>query len=198
MNIVYIHGASATGESFNYIRHHLQLKDEIILEYDSADGFQHNLENMIDALAGVDNMYFVCHSLGGIYALHLTAHYVDRVRGATTISTPYGGAESADYAKYFLPFSRLLRDIGPNSLPIRSSHDIVLECPWTNIVTTRGNSPWILHTNDGVVTIKSQRCRSDMELVELDINHYEVVLSPDTVNIIRDNIEVVENDSRRA
>lgn len=198
MNIVYIHGASASGESFNYIRGHLEYKDEIILEYDSADGFQHNLENMIDALSGVSDMYFVCHSLGGVYALHLAAHYSDRVRGATTISTPYGGAESADYTKYFLPFSRLLRDIGPNSLPIRTSRDIVLQCPWTNIVTTRGNSPWILHPNDGVVTIKSQCCRSDMELIELDINHYEVVLSLDTVDIIKENIKQIQNDTTRA
>ena len=194
MNIVYIHGASASGESFNYIREHLDYKDEIILEYNSANGFQNNIDTMIAALRGVTDIYFVCHSLGGVYALHLTAHYRDRVRGATTISTPYGGAESADYAKYFLPFSRLLRDIGPNSLPIRSSRDIIVDCPWTNIVTTRGDSPWILHPNDGVVTVKSQRCRTDMNLIELDINHYEVVLCQDTVNIIKDNIGVIEHD----
>lgn len=191
MNIVYIHGASATAESFNYIREHLDCRDEIVLEYDSSRGFDNNLIEMQSALAGVDDMYFVCHSLGGIYALHLTEHFGDRIRGATTISTPYGGAESADYAKYFLPFSRLLRDIGPNSLPIRRSRDIILTIPWTNIVTVRGNSPWMLQNNDGVVTVKSQRSRTDMELVELDINHYEVVLCQDTVDIIKRNIERV-------
>ena len=194
MNIVYIHGASASGLCFNFIREHLNHTNEIVLEYDSANGFSHNLAKMIIQLTGVNDIYFVCHSLGGIYALHLAAVLGDRVLGATTISTPYGGAESADYARYFLPFSQLLRDIGPNSLPIRSSHDIVITHPWTNIVTTRGASPWILYSNDGVVTIKSQRCRSDMKFIELDINHYEVVLSQETVNIIKDELRKIRND----
>ena len=193
MTIVYIHGASASGESFNFIRGHLQHPDELVLEYDSADGFMNNLEAMAEQLADVEDIYFVCHSLGGIYALHLADIYSDRVRGATTISTPYGGAETADYAKYFLPFSQLLRDIGPNSLPIRASRDIVITYPWTNIVTVRGSSPWILQSNDGVVTVKSQRCRNDMNFIELDINHYEVVLSQETVNIIKDELRKIEH-----
>ena len=46
MKIVYIHGANATGDSFNYIRKNLRHNDEIVLEYDSANGFENNLEMM--------------------------------------------------------------------------------------------------------------------------------------------------------
>jgi hypothetical protein len=46
MNLVYIHGASATGDSFNYIRHHLNHPDEIVIEYDSQNGFDRNLNDM--------------------------------------------------------------------------------------------------------------------------------------------------------
>jgi pimeloyl-ACP methyl ester carboxylesterase len=191
MKLVYIHGASATGESFNYIRHHIK-RDDVIVEYDSARGFENNLNQITQDLAGYERMFFVCHSLGGIYAVHLLNRLRQQVAGAVTISTPYGGAESADYAKYFLPFSKLLRDIGPNSLPVRSSRDIIIDRPWTNIVTTRGNSPWILHANDGVVTVNSQSCRTDMSLIELDINHYEVVLNQDTINIIKTKLKEVK------
>lgn len=186
MNLVYIHGASATGDSFNYIRSHLDCPNEIVLEYDSQNGFNRNLETMKLQLDNVGDIVFVCHSLGGIYALHLADSFPDQVLGAVTMSTPYGGAENADYAKYFLPFNRLLRDIGPNSPPMKSAGTIEIRHPWVNIVTTRGDSPWIMQPNDGVVTINSMRHRPEMQLKELYINHYEVVMSPKTVDIIKD------------
>jgi pimeloyl-ACP methyl ester carboxylesterase len=185
MNIVYIHGASATGDSFNYIRQHLNHTDEIVIEYNSQNGFDRNLADMKNIISNTNNVVFVCHSLGGIYALHLAAVFPDRVLGAVTISTPYGGAESADYAKYFLPFNRLLQDIGPNSDPIKTASRVRLQHPWLNIVTTRGDSPWIMQPNDGVVTVRSMRHRSEMQFEELYINHYEVVMSPKTVDIIK-------------
>jgi pimeloyl-ACP methyl ester carboxylesterase len=186
MNIVYIHGASATGDSFNYIRQHLNYPDEIVIEYNSQNGFDCNLADMKNIISNTNNVVFVCHSLGGIYALHLASAFPDQVLGAVTISTPYGGAESADYAKYFLPFNRLLQDIGPNSDPIKTANRIRLQHPWLNIVTTRGDSPWIVQPNDGVVTINSMRHRSEMQFEELYINHYEVVMSPKTVDIIKE------------
>jgi pimeloyl-ACP methyl ester carboxylesterase len=186
MILVYIHGASATGDSFNYIRQHLNHPDEIVIEYNSQNGFDRNLADMKQIVGNVSDVVFVCHSLGGIYALHLADSFTDRVRSAVTISTPYGGAESADYAKYFLPFNRLLRDIGPSSAPIKVASTIQIQHPWLNIVTTRGDSPWIMQPNDGVVTINSMRHRAEMQFEELYINHYEVVMSPKTVDIIKE------------
>lgn len=190
MKIVYIHGASATGESFNYIREHLNHNDDIVIEYSSKNGFEDNLEQMKKTLVDFDNMFFICHSLGGIYALHLANHFKDQVIGAVTISTPYGGSQSADYAKYFLPFSRLLRDIGPNSRPMKLTAKLDVLHPWTNIVTTRGDSPWMIEPNDGVVTIDSMTSRKDMEFIEVALNHYEVVISPTTVDIIKSKLKV--------
>jgi pimeloyl-ACP methyl ester carboxylesterase len=186
MNIVYIHGASATGDSFNYIRQHLNHPDEIVIEYDSQNGFDCNLADMKRIVTTVDKIVFVCHSLGGIYALHLADAFPQNVLGAVTLSSPYGGAENADYAKYFLPFNRLLRDIGPTSAPMKSASRIRIQHPWLNIVTTRGDSPWIMQPNDGVVTINSMKHRPEMQFKELYINHYEVVMSPKTVDIIKE------------
>jgi len=192
MTIVYIHGASGTGESFNYIRQCLDQQDELIIEYDSRNGFDYNLREMKSQLSALENIRFCCHSLGGIYALHLSDMIPDQVKGAITISTPYGGAESADYAKYFYPFSQLLRDIGPNSSPIKAANSIKIQHPWIQIVTIKGSSPWIFEPNDGVVTVKSMRHRKDMTQIDLDTNHYEVVISSKTVDIIRDFIYTVK------
>jgi hypothetical protein len=62
---------------------------------------------------------------------------------------------------------------------------------WTQVVTTRGASPWIQEPNDGVVTIESQQYRTDFELVELPLNHYEVVISNAVVDIVLDRVKRV-------
>lgn len=188
MILVYIHGASATSESFNYIRKHIRGK-ELLINYDSRNGFEKNLENMKELLGAQKDMFFICHSLGGIYALHLTKEYPDQVLGAVTLSTPYGGAEVADVAKYFLPYSRLIKDIGSSSWAMRNARSIAIKQPWLNIVTTEGSAPWIPEPNDGVVTIASQKKRSDiMELYELACNHYEVVLNNKVIEIIKERL----------
>jgi len=191
MKLVYIHGASATSDSFNYIRDHLS-HDDMVIEYDSAHGFTHNLAMMKDLLKDVNDIFFIAHSLGGIYAIHLAQYFTNTVLAAVTISTPYGGSKAADYAKFFLPFSRLLRDIGPHSDPMVLTDTIKITHPWTNIVTTAGASPFMVEPNDGVVTLASMRKHArDMTLVELDHNHYEVVMSMKTINIIKDKIQSI-------
>jgi pimeloyl-ACP methyl ester carboxylesterase len=186
MTLVYIHGASATSESFNYIRS--KVGQGIDINYDSRNGFENNLNLILEQLKDVRDMFFLAHSLGGIYSLHIANAMPNRVLGAVTLSTPYGGAEVADYAKYFLPFSRLMRDIGPNSWAFKQASQIKIQHPWTNVVTVKGQSPFMLAHNDGVVTIASQKHHEDMELIEVDYNHYEVVLADPVIEIIRERI----------
>ena len=94
MTLVYIHGASATSESFNYIRS--KLGAGIDINYDSRNGFENNLKSMQEQLVNVKDMAFVAHSLGGVYSLHIANAMPEQVKGAVTLSTPYGGAEVAD------------------------------------------------------------------------------------------------------
>jgi esterase/lipase len=189
MLLVYIHGASATSESFNYIREHIKGHEDLVINYDSRNGFEKNLADMMYQLSNYHSIFFICHSLGGIYAIHLANAMAERVLGAVTLSTPYGGAEIADVAKYFLPYSRLLKDIGPSSWAMRQADKIEIHHPWTNIVTVKGNSPWVPSPNDGVVTVASQKHHDEgMELIEIDYNHYEVVLSERVINIIKERL----------
>jgi pimeloyl-ACP methyl ester carboxylesterase len=187
MTLVYIHGASATSDSFNYIRS--KIGDGIDINFDSRNGFENNLAEMTAQLKDVKDMAFVAHSLGGIYSLHIANSLPNQVKGAVTLSTPYGGAEVAEYAKYFLPFSRLMRDIGPNSWAFKQASEIKIQHPWTNVVTVKGQSPFMLAHNDGVVTIASQKHHEDMELIEVEYNHYEVVLADPVVNIIKERVK---------
>jgi pimeloyl-ACP methyl ester carboxylesterase len=187
MTLVYIHGASATSESFNYIRN--KLGKGIDINYDSRNGFENNLREMQEQLAGVNDIAFIAHSLGGVYSLHLANAIPKQVVGAVTLSTPYGGAEVAEVVKFFLPFSRLMRDIGPSSWAMKQADRIKIQHPWTNIVTVKGQSPFMAEHNDGVVTIASQKHHTDMELIEVDYNHYEVVLSDVVVKLIKERVK---------
>lgn len=189
MTRVYIHGASATSDSFNYIRQSIGRESDIVINYDSRNGFEKNLKDIKNLLENEEKIFLVAHSLGGIYALHIAESFPNKVLGAVTLSTPYGGAEIADVAKYFLPYSRLLKDIGPNSWAMKHSRNIKNLPNWTNIVTTQGDAPWVPGKNDGVVTIASQKYRADiMELVEVDHNHYEVVLSEHVIELIKERL----------
>jgi pimeloyl-ACP methyl ester carboxylesterase len=190
MKLVYIHGASATSDSFNYIRS--KVGKGIDINYDSRKGFENNLSDMLERLATVDDIFFVAHSLGGIYSLHLANAIPKRVLGAVTLSTPYGGAEVADVLTFFMPFSRLMRDIGPSSWVMQQADRIKIQHPWTNVITMKGQSPFIPEDNDGVVTISSMKHHIDMELIEVEFNHYEVVLSDEVIKIIKERIDKVK------
>lgn len=186
--IVYIHGASATAESFTHIRQFVKNKykkePDILIEYSSKNAFEDNLNIMKEKLNGAERLFFISHSLGGIYSLYLADHYRDKTIGGISLSTPYGGCKEADFAKYFLPFNKLMRDIGAIRGPLYESRFILPPKNWTNVITTVGQSPWIHDENDGVVTLESMRFRKDFELVEVKLNHYEVVISNTVVDLI--------------
>ena len=189
--IVYIHGASATPASFTHIRQYVRDEFEIqdhLIEYKSDAGFAHNLAMMKEQLQDAERLFFISHSLGGIYAIHLANYFKEETVGGVSLSTPYGGCAEADFARYFLPFNRLMRDIGISSPPMVEARNLPAPPNWTQVVTTVGQSPWIQDDNDGVVTIKSMRHRKDFDIVEMPLNHYEVVISDDVVKIIIEKI----------
>ena len=189
--IVYIHGASATAQTFTHIRQYVRdhfEEPDIMLEYKSSNGFDKNLSAMKGALDDAERLFFVSHSLGGIYALHLANHYHETTVGGVSLSTPYGGSREADFARYFLPFNQLMRDIGVMSGPMRDARKLPAPSNWTQVVSTVGQSPWITDDNDGVVTLESMRYRTDFEQIEVALNHYEVVISDQVVEIILERI----------
>jgi hypothetical protein len=72
---------------------------------------------------------------------------------------------------------------------MKTAKDIKVNHPWVNIVTTAGKSPWMNVANDGVVTISSMKKHSeDMEIIEVDTNHYEVLVSNRVVDILKNKL----------
>lgn len=200
MHIVTIHGHRATPDSFNFLRLHLPDLPLRQIDYDSSAGFYANHLAMLDALEDLDDLFFIAHSLGGLHAVHLADKLGERVAGAVTISTPYGGSEVAAVLGVVMPFHQVLHDIRPAAWPVRTGRTVALPPNWTNIVSTDG-SPLMLAPNDGVVSVESMRSRQDIRLVDIDRNHYEVLLSMRTVEVVRDAIAEAlagQADARRS
>lgn len=193
MHIVFIHGHRATSKSFNFLSANLQAYKQIFIDYDSEDGFAANHRDMLQQLDGIDDIFFIAHSMGGLHALHLAEELQSRVIGAVTISTPYGGSEAAELLLYMMPFNKVYQDIHPRSTPIVKSKEFALPCPWTNIVSTKGHSPLMVAANDGVVTLASMRHRDDIKLVEVESNHFEVLQHEATLATIRRAIREVHS-----
>jgi len=106
-SIVLIHGAHQSNVTFEYLRHALPAFRYINIEWSTVNGFDNNLLEMIDALKNTGPIYFVGHSMGCIYAAHLSQH-VECIGGAA-ISAPWGGSRQADWVRYMMPSYPLYR-----------------------------------------------------------------------------------------
>jgi len=186
MKYVFIHGATASNRSFAYLDRELQAKDAIYLEYDKDSTAKDNLKKMRSRLEQYDdNFYYVCHSLGGIYGVYLQNEFKIASKGAISLATPFNGSDLAIWGAMMMPSHQLFHDITPRSDFISSSREIDISIPWTQVVSTGGGVPWLLEDNDGVVTRKSMTCRDDIDYIEVERNHYEILLSRQVVTIIK-------------
>jgi len=182
INVIWLHGANQTSLSFEYLRTKTQFKKEILVNYSSMNRFYDNMDMITEQCQNKGPHFVIGHSLGGLYALHLTKYL--RVVGGVSISTPFRGSSTADWAKYIVPSYPLFKDIGRKADPIREANEIELDIPWTQIVSTSGSVPYHNGPNDGVVTLASMTHRTDMELVEVPHTHYETMVSDQVAEIV--------------
>jgi pimeloyl-ACP methyl ester carboxylesterase len=182
INVIWIHGANQTGLSFEYLRHKTNFTNEILINYSSMNRFYDNLDMITEQCQNKGPHFVVGHSMGGLYALHLTKYL--RIVGGVSISTPFRGSSTADWAKYIVPSYPLFKDIGRKGSPVKEANDIELTIPWTQIVTTSGGVPYHNGPNDGVCTIASMQSRPDMDHVEVEHTHYETMVSERVAEII--------------
>lgn len=185
ITVVWLHGANQSSLSFVYLRHLCGFKKEILVNYNSMDGFYNNLEDIERKVKRAGPALLVGHSMGGIYAVHLQKN-CPNVIGAVTISTPFRGSSAADWARFIVPSYPLFKDVGRRSRPIIEANQHHITVPWTQVVSTTGSVPYLKSPNDGVVTVASMRHRNDMSFEEVSHTHYEVMCSERVADIIKE------------
>lgn len=191
MRVVYIHGATATERTFAFIQNSLKVKNPIYLNYNSKDATaEENLEFLKETLREQmrpnDKLFYIMHSLGGIYGIYLQEEFAYNSVSAVSLATPFNGSEVAQWARWFAPQYQLFADIVPSSSFITESRKIKISIPWKQVITTTGDVPLIAGKNDGVVTMESMISREDVDYYAIDRNHYEIVQSKRTVSLISD------------
>ena len=192
INVIWIHGANQSSTSFTYLREKCNFDREICANYSSTKGFYENLELIFDQVRQIEQCFLIAHSMGGLYALHLLQRL--NVTGVVSISTPFNGSRTADWAKFFVPRYPLFRDVGKRSIPINEGHKIIIECPWTQIVSTTGGVPYHEGPNDGVCTTASMMHRKDdVEIVSVANTHFEVMVSVKVAEIIKNRYQNIQS-----
>lgn len=187
MKTIYIHGATASERSFAYIQKSIGFSNPVYLNYNKENSAKDNLAEMKQKLGQETGpFFFVCHSLGGIYAIYLQDIFRESTKSVVSLSTPFAGSEAAVWGSILNPGFQLFQDIKITSPFIKNTFYKEITVPWTQVVSTVGDVPWINGANDGVVTTRSMKYRSDVKYEYIDRNHYEIVLSRRVVDIIQD------------
>ena len=184
-SIVLIHGANQSNVSFEYLRYVLSGFQYINIEWNPTSGFYDNLDEMIVAVKDSGPVYLVGHSMGCIYAAHLSQH-VDCIGGAA-LSAPWGGSKAADWLRYATPSYPLYKEVGTKSPIIVTGREFKLPGQWINYVSTKGDVPGIGEKNDCVLTVASMTARTDIKHKFIDATHYEILMSTSLIHSIGKN-----------
>lgn len=182
MKVILIHGANASKICWNWVGSQIEPHDRF--EWEMMTDPEDNLREMESKLT--EPSLLVGHSMGGLYAWHLAHRNPDKVIGAISVATPWGGILQADFWKLFnfsTPWLRMVSRLEPWTTQCRLLEPPV---PWTNVICERGFDIWGVGNNDGVVSVRSQReLLMPTQEINLPYGHNEVLQSQELLDIIR-------------
>lgn len=192
-NILYVHGASSSPISFNYLKQNLPEHKGFDFAYDSNEDIEDIVSKLVEDLIDLPkDLCFVAHSLGGIIAT--TASYYYEREGdlsefkLATISSPFSGSKAAVYLKFLFPGYGLFGNVSVTNSVILEVQEKGAKWPTMNIISTGGDSPLLSEANDGVISVASQLSLKNCEQRIHKINHFETLLSPEIVKDIKEFI----------
>lgn len=173
--IVWLHGAYSASDSFNYFRENRDWGPEIIVEYD-ANGdllkITDEIKKRIEKRAK-EPVNIIGHSLGGVIAVALANQGLE-VNKIVTMAAPYGGLGA-----FWPP-----KTIGAELCSLnRITKTVAVEHQF--YVSVAGHNPWFVLQNDGVVTLTSQKAIKKANYIEVQSNHFEILLNKDVVSGVR-------------
>lgn len=186
-NIVFIHGANMSKLSFNYIGQKLNQHNAVFPEYHTQNGLENNIQEACDFIKeslGNKSFTVIGHSMGGMVGLGV-ARKMPKCKKLITMSTPFGGSKLANFMSMVMPYHQMFRDIRTSDPHLQNLIDEPTPVPSLCLVSTVGNSPFNMRENDGVVSIESQKELKGAQIIELPVNHYEILMFDSAICEIR-------------
>ncbi len=188
-NILYIHGAYASGTTFTHMVGHFPAHAAVFADYNCLNTSVANIVRILKETVaeqfGGEPYSIVAHSLGGVVGLSLAASG-EPVEQIFTMSAPFGGSQTASVLALLFFLTPVFADINPHSATIRGILEGGVQVPVRSIVSTGGGSPLLPEANDGVVTVASQIQLVGPEYHTVDCNHFDVVQAGPVIHLARE------------
>ncbi|MGB0845827.1 MAG: esterase/lipase family protein [Thiolinea sp.] len=150
---------------------------------ENAASLCQQLPALLAAPASANKFHFVCHSLGGLVALHLLQHCQELLSGRlVTLGTPVQGSMIAQRISHWPVVDSMLGESLENGLAGMELPDS-LPCEWGAIAGNKALGVGSVlggfqgQGNDGTVTVSETRSELQNEHLTLPVNHTGLLFS---------------------
>lgn len=187
-HIAYIHGLNSSPLSFSYISERLPEHKPYLIRYKSYQRLGDSIAEVLSQLPQDEKLTLVGHSLGGVISVLIAANCPERIEKLVAISSPFKGSRAACTLRWIPGSMQIFDDLVPRGHFISQCRSLTLEIPTLSLITTGGHLQTSPEANDGVVAVESQKGLCFGKKIEINANHFEVLLSDRTVGILEDFI----------
>lgn len=187
--IYYIHGFNSSHRSFAYLESLIDSEPVKKIDYDSRKSLEDIVAQVLTQLPKGKPITLVGHSLGGVVSLLLAGRKSVQVERVITISSPLGGSKAAVFAQWVVSGFPLLSDITPSSSAMRELAALKDAPPVLSLISIGGSLPTSNEPNDSVVSVASQKAFAPAKKIEINANHFEILMHEKTISTIQSFIE---------
>lgn len=192
--VLYIHGANASPDNFNYYKLILPEHDYIAPMYDMEDDpfdVVDSLNRKVKREFGDSKIIVVGHSFGGLISAWYSAINPKQISHLITIASPWQGTPVARIFGYFFRNSKMFQNVRPGAEVLSLLQQKTFCGLHTNIVCTQGGNPVAGmggQANDGMVSVDSQSSTPPLfkqtENVFIEAGHSGVLLNNNVTNLL--------------
>ena len=198
-NVIYLHGANASPDNFNYytlkLPEHRFIAPTYDMEQDPFDIVE-ILKIQKEREFGKEPVIVVGHSFGGLIAGWYASVYPQKVSHLVTIATPWEGTPVARIFGYFFRNSTMFKNTRPGAEVLALLQEKSFNKPHTNIVCTHGANPIAGlggKANDGMITVDSQSASppkfKNSQNITIEAGHSGVLLNNTVTDMLQKIIE---------
>lgn len=168
----------STPNVFNYFMERMPEHDALFFEYTVDVPLAVNIARLEKELAPFKVDAIVGHSLGGVMASLMVAR--GKIKKGAAIASPLGGFTISNW----LPINQMLIDTRSWAPIYRELRNHKFNEDFLSVVARGFDSG----ESDGLVPVYSQTALTGCKRIDVDTNHFEVMLLSDVAEAIRDHI----------